>query len=137
MLLGLLAAVPTIFLDYPGRLFRLFNSALFARCNHVNHFPVPLRSSQKRKKKVLKFVIKIPCHCIANILLQYHRVPSEGELPSDPVSDESKDLGIIPCKPHSSRITSSSACNCGRVQDHREDPFDLKVCKRCKILLLY
>lgn len=62
-------------------------------------------------------------HCV----YPYHRVPSEGELPSDPVSDESKDLGIIPCKPHSSRITSSSACNCGRVQDHREDPFDLKV----------
>ena len=60
---------------------------------------------------------------------QYHRLPADGELPSDPVSDEAKELGITPCKPHSSRITSLSACNCGRIQDHREDPFDLKVNK--------
>ena len=58
---------------------------------------------------------------------QYHRLPADGEPPSDPVSEESKELGVIPCKPHSSRITSVCACNCGRIQDHREDPFDLKV----------
>ena len=62
---------------------------------------------------------------------QYHRVPAEGELPSDPVSEESKELGVIPCKPHSSRITSVCACNCGRIQDHREDPFDVKVRNHC------
>lgn len=62
-------------------------------------------------------------HCV----YPYHRVPADGEPPSDPVSEESKDLGIIPCKPHSSRITSLCACNCGRMQDHREDPFDLKA----------
>ena len=48
-------------------------------------------------------------------------------MPSDPVSEESKELGINPCKPHSSSITSVNACNCGRIQDHRKDPFDLKV----------
>lgn len=58
---------------------------------------------------------------------QYHRVPRDGEVPSDPGSDDSKEVEITPCKPHSSRITSVSACNCGRIQEHREDPFDLKV----------
>jgi len=49
----------------------------------------------------------------------FHRIPV-GE------RQEEESAGI-PCKPHSSRVTSIAACNCGRMQGTREDPFDLKV----------
>ena len=44
-----------------------------------------------------------------------------------PGAEEKEHTTGVPCKPHSSRITSVSACNCGRLQEQREDPFDLKV----------
>lgn len=39
---------------------------------------------------------------------------------------KSEEKSGIPIKLHSSRVTSVSACNCGRTQGSREDPFDLK-----------
>eukprot|EP00794_Sanderia_malayensis_P015308 gene15308-16885_t len=51
----------------------------------------------------------------------FHRVPG-----SDELNDLDESAGI-PSKPHSSRVTTVAACNCGRTQGTREDPFDLKV----------
>ncbi|XP_057315478.1 nonsense-mediated mRNA decay factor SMG8-like [Hydractinia symbiolongicarpus] len=39
---------------------------------------------------------------------------------------ESEETAGVPYKSHSSRVTSIAACNCGRTQGTREDPFDLK-----------
>ena len=56
-------------------------------------------------------------HCL---IIQFHDTP-------DNKSEQSKEKTGVPVKPHSSRVTSVSACNCGRTQGSREDPFDLKV----------
>lgn len=50
----------------------------------------------------------------------YHNIPT-GQ------SDQTEDKTGVPLKSHSSRVTSISACNCGRTQGTREDPFDLKM----------
>ena len=54
------------------------------------------------------------------LIIQFHDTP-------DSKSEQSKEKTGVPVKPHSSRVTSVSACNCGRTQGSREDPFDLKV----------
>eukprot|EP00795_Rhopilema_esculentum_P006867 gene6867-12467_t len=51
----------------------------------------------------------------------FHRIPDGKDM------SQHDDSAGIPCKPHSSRVTSVAACNCGRIQGTREDPFDLKV----------
>eukprot|EP00111_Clytia_hemisphaerica_P005431 TCONS_00015699-protein len=57
----------------------------------------------------------------------YHALPEGGkhDLPEDdPASNNANNLSNIKC--HSSRVTTLAACNCGRTQGTREDPFDLK-----------
>ena len=49
----------------------------------------------------------------------YHNIP-------DGKADNTEEQTGIPVKSHSSRVTSFAACNCGRTQGTREDPFDLK-----------
>lgn len=49
----------------------------------------------------------------------YHNIP-------DGKADNTEEKTGIPVKSHSSRVTCVSACNCGRTQGTREDPFDLK-----------
>lgn len=52
-------------------------------------------------------------------LLQVHLLPTE--TPSS-VEDSKK-----PVAEHSSEVKSRAACNCGRVQSDKDDPFDHKV----------
>ena len=49
---------------------------------------------------------------------------SSTDLPSTQAILSSAQGAII--KSHSSRVTTLAACNCGRTQGTREDPFDLK-----------
>lgn len=49
----------------------------------------------------------------------YHNIP-------DGKAENAEEKTGIPVKSHSSRVTSIAACNCGRTQGTREDPFDLK-----------
>ena len=51
-------------------------------------------------------------------ILQLHR------LPDDP---ETEDNDHLPIMPHSSQLKTKAACNCGRKQADKEDPFDHKV----------
>ena len=73
------------------------------------------------------FMIYVSCCVVLLVLLllicqQFHTVPGQN-VTDIPLIDKS----AVTCKPHSSRITSFCACNCGRTQAQREDPFDLKV----------
>ena len=45
-------------------------------------------------------------------------------LSDDAVTEDNKHLAAIK---HSSKIVTKSTCNCGRVQEERSDPFDIKV----------
>ncbi|XP_047133699.1 nonsense-mediated mRNA decay factor SMG8 isoform X1 [Hydra vulgaris] len=49
----------------------------------------------------------------------YHTLPNSK-------NENSEEKTGVPVKSHSSRVTSVSACNCGRTQGTREDPFDIK-----------
>ncbi|XP_078674787.1 nonsense-mediated mRNA decay factor SMG8-like isoform X2 [Branchiostoma floridae x Branchiostoma belcheri] len=58
-------------------------------------------------------------HCVH----PFHTLPKPGQ-PSDP---EPTDSQVVPCMPHNSRARSLCACNCGRKQTQRDDPFDVKA----------
>ncbi|XP_019642846.1 PREDICTED: protein SMG8-like [Branchiostoma belcheri] len=58
-------------------------------------------------------------HCVH----PFHTLPKPGQ-PSDP---EPTDSQVVPCMPHNSRARSLCACNCGRKQAQRDDPFDVKA----------
>ncbi|XP_065682232.1 nonsense-mediated mRNA decay factor SMG8 isoform X2 [Hydra vulgaris] len=51
--------------------------------------------------------------------VEYHTLPNSK-------NENSEEKTGVPVKSHSSRVTSVSACNCGRTQGTREDPFDIK-----------
>ncbi|XP_035667835.1 protein smg8-like isoform X1 [Branchiostoma floridae] len=58
-------------------------------------------------------------HCVH----PFHTLPKPGQ-PADP---EPSDSQVVPCMPHNSRARSLCACNCGRKQAQRDDPFDVKA----------
>lgn len=53
-----------------------------------------------------------------------HCVNELHRLPDDLVTDENNEL---PTMPHSSRSKNLCACNCGKMQANRDDPFDIKA----------
>ncbi|XP_062606772.1 nonsense-mediated mRNA decay factor SMG8-like isoform X1 [Saccostrea cucullata] len=56
-------------------------------------------------------------------ILSNHCVNPLHRLPDDPETDENRHLPIMP---HSSQLKTKAACNCGRKQADKEDPFDHK-----------
>lgn len=54
--------------------------------------------------------------------LKIHRLPTEVE-----ESESTDGRSTLPVMPHCSQVKLTSACNCGRKQASREDPFDAKV----------
>ncbi|XP_048764668.2 nonsense-mediated mRNA decay factor SMG8-like isoform X2 [Ostrea edulis] len=56
-------------------------------------------------------------------ILSNHCVNPLHKLPDDPETDENRHL---PTMPHSSQLKTKAACNCGRKQTDKEDPFDHK-----------